>query len=798
MNFSPPFPVPLRASITFVISATTLLYGYSLSLADVTPAPDIGWIDVTEHGALPDDGIDDTAIIQQLVTENINKVNSGGVRTIYFPDGVYTISDTILWKDFLDKWKAYLIFRGQSRDGTILRLTDNTFTDPGNSQAVIFTASSRGGDPSEKPDGVGNTAFFNFIQDLTVDTGTGNTGAIGIDYLNSNVGALRNVRVVSSDPDRVGLVGINMSRDWPGPSMLKNVEVIGFNYGLDFREKTTYKTVAEELYLSEQKLAGIRNNAHPLSIRKLYSTNSVPVLISEDTSRRASAMTVILEGRFEGGDPDRYAIEYEMGLYLRDVEISGYRDLPIRDNNNDLDTGGRYIWEFVSHEPYTEFSSPARSLHLPIEETPDGPDDPSSEWVKVEGTDSAAVQAAIDKANFEGKSTIYFPTGAYLFGEPIMVSGSIRRVFGNGSTFTFRPRTADRSVFVLQDLEGPDITFDTFVTFALVTGEDDTFTWVYDDSDVPVVLKDIMAQSNIRHYHNVRPTKVFIENCAFGHTTFTNAQVWARQFDPENQDVTKIINRGSDLWILGLKTEWPSTVLENMDGARTELLGTLFYPPSGSNPRSGGITILNEESQLSYVGVSHGEANRIQVRDIQNGETRDYAIRDSSLAGHPKNGLATPLYSSWRGTIPESPSGLQAFGAVQLTWVDGSDNETGFLVERRVPGGNWEIVSDGIGSDVVTFLDPDVEAGQVYDYRVFSVLDGVRSAPTERVTIEANEGETWFGYPVILDGWVYAADWFGYGYVGHAPWIWIHSLNGYAYIATDEGWIYVPRAVPTN
>jgi hypothetical protein len=53
-------------------------------------------------------------------------------------------------------------------------------------------------------------------------------------------------------------------------------------------------------------------------------------------------------------------------------------------------------------------------------------------------------------------------------------------------------------------------------------------------------------------------------------------QVWARQFNVEQRGL-KILNDGGQLWILGLKTELPSTVLRTVNGARTELLGGLLY-----------------------------------------------------------------------------------------------------------------------------------------------------------------------------------------------------------------------------
>jgi hypothetical protein len=39
-----------------------------------------------------------------------------------------------------------------------------------------------------------------------------------------------------------------------------------------------------------------------------------------------------------------------------------------------------------------------------------------------------------------------------------------------------------------------------------------------------------------------------------------------------------VLNDGSTLWIFGIKTEQPTTVVETTDGGSTELLGGLLYP----------------------------------------------------------------------------------------------------------------------------------------------------------------------------------------------------------------------------
>jgi hypothetical protein len=70
----------------------------------------------------------------------------------------------------------------------------------------------------------------NTIQDPTIDTGTGNAGAIGIDYLASNLKVIRNV-TVQAPSGTTGVAGIRMTRQDMGPALLENVTVNGFPVG---------------------------------------------------------------------------------------------------------------------------------------------------------------------------------------------------------------------------------------------------------------------------------------------------------------------------------------------------------------------------------------------------------------------------------------------------------------------------------------------------------------------------------------------------------------------------------------
>ena len=73
--------------------------------------------------------------------------------------------------------------------------------------------------------GEGNDAYMNFVEDLTVEIGSGNPGAIGIDYLANNIGAVRDVTLRA--PADSGAIGLSMMRKWPGPALVQRVTIEG-------------------------------------------------------------------------------------------------------------------------------------------------------------------------------------------------------------------------------------------------------------------------------------------------------------------------------------------------------------------------------------------------------------------------------------------------------------------------------------------------------------------------------------------------------------------------------------------
>jgi hypothetical protein len=422
------------------------------------------------------------------------------------------------------------------------------------------------------------------------------------------------VNIIS--PDGSGYCGLKMEQNWPGPGIIKNVNITGFDYGI--RVATCeYSMTFEDITLTNQAINGMYNSCNTLSIRHLKSNNSV-------TAIRNLGRIVIIDSELKGGITSKSAINSTAFLYARNITTQGYGTSII---NNSQTVTTPYVTEFRNVENYSKFPNDNKSLDLPIEETPEYYNNNPSEWADVTtygatptnpyygfSNATAGVQAAFNS----GKKVIYFGklgdnnTGYCVYAD-IRIPASVEMINGlNLSKIFF----FNNSRIIIDSSAKKPLFIENFKSGIPLLN----------NSKRTVVIKSTGVQYN----NTVRNTngKVFIEDMVEAFTPQFPVRMWARQLNPEVQPETEkdLDNVGGKFWILGLKTEGRAVIANTTNGGATEILGALVYPASiflGNNQPA--FTV--QDACFSVVGltmtsyVSNGWYG-IGVIESQNGVSR--------------------------------------------------------------------------------------------------------------------------------------------------------------------------------
>ncbi len=575
---------------------------------------DSGYIDVKlRYGAIGDGVTDDTKAIRKAFKECADKVPTA-YNTVYFPSGTYIVSDSC-------QWSRFMTIQGEGTNRTIIKLKDDC---PGfghnakSPKAVIIASNWNGGEGS-------GSAMQNYISDLTIDTGKGNTNAIGIEFQANDSGGIENVLVRSGDGD--GAVGLDFTRPWPGPCLQRNIRIEGFDVGIKTIHRE-YSLVFENIDLVDQKEAGILNEGNSLSIRKLASSGPAPAIVNGNPA----GLVVLLDGEFDGGSADNCAIENKGSLYARNIKTSGYK-AAIRTNGKVI--AGSSVAEYMTAKPQMLFDSPRTSLNLPVEETPTPPLEDPSAWLNVacfkdkvkDGDWSDAIQAAFDF----GKTTLYFPANIRCeIRKTIHVRGNVRRIVGLNSGLYGNP-----DIFKNMPILAFDASNNAVVVMERVAIDTDygKRAWAIEHAG-PQTL--VLKHCDISGYRATPEAgSLFIDDMSAGPWIFGHGQkIWARQLNVEGGNpVVKIVNNGAELWILGFNAQGAGLNIMNNNGAKTEILGGLIYPtedvpegmPMFENSNAVFSAVMNESSYLkNYTFI---------VKDTQGGRTMNFSIKDADWPG---------------------------------------------------------------------------------------------------------------------------------------------------------------------
>lgn len=575
-------------------------------------------------------------------------------KIIYFPNGVYLVSDTISYS--LENLRNLLFnlpgwemnrqfhFMGQSREGTVIRLKDNCpgFGFGADRPVVSFMRGERA-----------NTAFCNSFENITIDIGKGNAGATGLVFYGNNAGAVRNVTIRSGDENFRGSTGLKVEHEIVSGCFVKDVEIVGFDYGIKVTPFRNF-TVFDNIRISHQRRAGFFVGNTITSIRGLISDNTVPAL----RITGPDAHVILTDGDFTGRHGDEIAVRHEMGVcYLRNVTSKGYMKVLLSYLGGEHNEISHYISEFSSHGINTLFGGSYQgSLSLEVEDTPELPWEEPNQWccvndygAKGDGvTDNTrAIQAALNA----GYPAVYFQPGRYLIDGVIDIPAEVNRInfmycdliAGDKlkqmeNEGTFKVSGESQTPLIIEDL----FAFEKYCGYMRLVNHASKRT---------LVMSDIHSQCAAVYFNTAEGGRVYIENCActvggepyrqIPGFSFKGQKVWARQINPERA-MPEIKNEGSDLWVMGFKSEAEGTVFHTSGGGRTEVLGGIIS--LGLNKEY--PAVLNDNSQVSVVASTNGLADvhgfPIAVKEIQNGVEKE--LLGAELPQRAKLFYHIPLY----------------------------------------------------------------------------------------------------------------------------------------------------------
>jgi hypothetical protein len=496
-----------------------------------------------------------------------------------------------------NNWNIRVI--GQSRDKTVIRLKDKAagFGTGADKAVLAFYLLQLGS----------NVNLGNYCENLTIDTGRGNPGAVGLKWNSSNWGGVRNLAIRSGDgAGRAGLVtDANNATGYH-----RDLCIEGFDVGMEIAAGRETMVTLEYATFSGQRETAIRlgdagagGGGDNLSARKLLIENA-PVALRAGRAGQA----ILLESEVRNATELAVALDVEPDGFLlaRDLRVQGYRTAVRLDGNAVVPAGD--IGEYASTAPVATDGTPR--LRLPIKDSPlILPETDLSQWANVDNfgavgdgiaDDTAAIQRAMDS----GKPVVYFPRANYVVNGTVDIPAGVREI-----TALFGAIHRSEAA----EFDGPalfrvaeDSTEPLLIHQAMSAGG----VFVDHAADRPLVLEDVYVIFNHgrsyagkdgmlfpsgaaqnteiwRLYRNTRPEgapkEVFVNSSigfssdnADGALALENVRAWCRMINTENLPDALYSFRRSDAWIFGFKSENSDTLVKATDGSRVEVLGGSF------------------------------------------------------------------------------------------------------------------------------------------------------------------------------------------------------------------------------
>jgi len=575
---------------------------------------DSGAINVRDYGAAGDGKHDDTESIQRAIMaagpDTIDSVWQE--KIVYFPDGVYLISAPLRRHYATGEFASGMNLIGQSEHGTVLKLRDHAagYDHADQPHAMIFTSSKLheksgpfGGGKDYPMLGEGNEAFNNSVENMTVDVGIGNPGAVGIDYLASNTGAIRHVTI--NAPSGSGLVGVALTRKYIGPALLDHVTIHGFNVGLDVAN-LLYGITMNHILVQGAEI-GLRNKSNMVAANDLVIDSTGPSVLN----LAPEGEIVLAQAELKSVSSD--TVRNEAGVIV-------FHD-SVATNTDKYGRGGK-LNGYLMAQSWTPIDA---KDFKPIIDAPAVPEEPVEKWVSVAKYGAVGIPLtdvageapvkpvdsykAFAAALASGASTIYIPHGTYYLSQNLVIPATVKRIVGMNSAlspFHENGYHLNREQGIVRVTSKDGHADPIQIEHLSFYNKDGGPQWgLEDDSNRPFLLREAFftGMTMIHRSESAGPLFLSDTNSGGRNVILGKAPFHAVQLNMERCDICVTTN-GADVSILGIKSELDVTLIQATGGTTQIVGGLVFLVRKNENPEKPALHVIDGKMTASFVEVS--------------------------------------------------------------------------------------------------------------------------------------------------------------------------------------------------
>src|SRR5882757_10066586 len=266
----------------------------------------------------------------------------------------------------------------------------------------------------------GNENYHEHIRGIGIHIGYGNSGAAAIKWYNNNVGAIENDYLQCDDQSCPYAIAMNGS--YPGPTLIENVETIGFQNGI-YLSESEYLVTARGFTSQENANGCIENKAGNLSSQNVWCYDAVTAFTVPNATS-PSGLNDLVDSEFDAiGPTSNTAISNgtNRSMLLHNVtsnnygstEIDNYTGTPVTRTGLVTDAWSGTA-QCVWCAPTTAPTDIAASVDIAESAIPYPSDPPVTTWVNLCNGSPADCSPSAWGAEMQASTstTVYLPPGA--------------------------------------------------------------------------------------------------------------------------------------------------------------------------------------------------------------------------------------------------------------------------------------------------------------------------------------------------------------------------------------------------